>query len=130
MQIEVSATFEVKNWDESPIDAEEEVPKVTRAVVSRAYAGDLSGRSTTEWVMAYSPDGSATFVGMERVVGTVGERAGTLVLQHVGNYAEGSAGAELSVVEGSGSGELGSAKGSGSFKADPNGSMTLSLTFD
>jgi hypothetical protein len=130
MVTDLAATFEVTSWDEVPFDDQANVPKMTRAVVAKEYAGDINGDSVTEWLMAYANDGSATFVGLERIVGQVDDRAGTLVLQHVGSYADGSADARLAVVEGAGSGELGGARGSGTFQANPGGSITLTLTFD
>jgi len=53
MTTDVTATFEVTGWDERPFDDLQDVPKVTRAVVTRSYAGDLEGTSSTEWLMAY-----------------------------------------------------------------------------
>ena len=81
----VSATFEVNDWVETPLD-EVEMPKVTRAVVAKTYSGDIDGTSTTEWLMSYAEDGSATFVGMERISGTVGGRDGSFVVKHDGKY--------------------------------------------
>jgi hypothetical protein len=130
MQAHAAATFEVKSWDESPIDDESELAKVTRAEVTKAYAGDMAGSSTTVWLMAYAEDGSATFVGLERFTGRIGDRDGSLVLQHLGSYADGEAKARLAVVRGSNSGALESARGDGDFLANPNGSVTLDLTFD
>jgi hypothetical protein len=129
MPVQLSATFEVKGWDENPFD-DLETPKVTRAVVTKSYAGDMDGSSTTEWLMAYAEDGDATFVGLERFTGVVDGRSGTLVLRHVGSYADGAAKADLIVVEGANSGELGSASGEGAFLADPAGSVSLVLSFD
>jgi hypothetical protein len=42
----VSATFEVKDWVEPPLD-EVEMPKATRAVVAKTYSGDIDGTSTS-----------------------------------------------------------------------------------
>jgi hypothetical protein len=129
MPVHLSATFEVKSWDENPFD-DLETPKVTRAVVSKSYAGDIDGSSTTEWLMAYAEDGDATFVGLERFTGRIDGKEGTLVLRHVGSYADGAAQADLAVIEGASSGELRSASGEGAFLADPNGSVSLVLSFD
>jgi hypothetical protein len=130
MSSHVSATFSVKSWDESAFDAVTDVPKMTRAVVTKDYTGDIEGSSTTEWLMAYAADGSASFVGMERITGTVTGRKGTLVLQHVGSYSDGVAEARLVTVQGASSGELVTALGEGSFTADPGGSVALDISFD
>ena len=130
MQAHLSATFEVKSWEESPFDEVVGPPKLTRALVTKAYAGEIEGSSTTEWLMAYAEDGSATFVGLERLTGQIGDRDGTLVLQHLGSYVDGAAKAKLIVIEGANAGRLKSATGEGHFLANPSGSVTLDLTLD
>ncbi len=123
MPSDVSATFEITGWDEEPFDDGEGVAKLTKASVTREYSGDIAGNSATEWLMAYQPDESAMFVGVERIRGTIGRRRGSLVLRHVGTFADGVAKAELSVI--SGTDELKGATGSGEFVADPGGRLML-----
>jgi hypothetical protein len=123
----VEAKFTIDSWDEQQFDEVPDTSKLTRASVTKSYSGGVEGTSTTEWLMSYADDGSATFVGLERIVGTVGGRKGSLVLQHVGAYAGGTATANLSVVEGSGSDDLARVAGTGKFTADPAGSLSLRL---
>ena len=125
MSPKLSATFEIKGWDEQPFDEAVGVSKLTSASVAKEYGGDIEGTSATEWLMAYHPDQSAAFVGLERIKGTIGGRRGSLVLQHVGTFADGAATATLTVV--SGTDELKGATGSGDFVADPAGRITLDL---
>jgi hypothetical protein len=127
MSTGIKATFAIDDWDEQEIDEHDDTAKVTRAVVAKTYSGDIDGTSYTEWVMAYAEDGTATFVGVERIRGTIAGRQGTVVLRHVGGFEDGAAKAELTVVAGAGSGDLAGATGSGSFLADPNGSVALDL---
>jgi hypothetical protein len=122
---QVSSVFEIEGWDEQPFDEGPGNAKLTRASVAKQYAGDVEGASVTEWLMAYQPDGSAVFVGLERIKGTVGGRLGSLVLQHVGRFEDGAAKAELTIL--SGTDELHGAKGSGALVADPSGRITLSV---
>jgi hypothetical protein len=130
MGTQLSATFEVKSWEENPFDEGPGLPKLTRASVTKAYSGGIDGVSATEWLMAYAEDGSATFVGLERVTGAIAGRKGSVVLQHVGSFEDGAAKGSLTVVRGSGTGGLLSAAGGGDFLADPNGSVNLDLTLD
>lgn len=123
MSTEINATFEVKDWDEQPFDDAVGVAKLTKATVVKEYTGDVEGRSATEWLMAYHPDKSAAFVGLERIKGTIGGRHGTLVLQHVGTFEDGAATATLTVV--SGTDELKGATGGGELVADPGGRIRL-----
>lgn len=87
----LQAKFEITGWDEHPFDEGDGTAKLTEATVSKSYTGDVEGSSTTKWLMAYAPDGTATFVGIERITGAVGGRTGTLVLQHIGQFADGAA---------------------------------------
>ena len=122
----VDATFDVASWDEEPFDTAVGGSKLTRASVQKKYSGDVEGTSATEWLMSYNTDGSAAFVGLERIKGKIGGHQGTLVLQHVGEFRDGSAKATLTVV--GGTDELGQVTGSGDFLADPAGSISLSLS--
>ncbi len=125
----INASFEVTNWDEQPFDERDDAAKLTIAKVTRSYSGDISGDSVTEWQMAYAADGSASFVGIERIDGSVSGQSGTLVLQHVGSYKDGSATAKLSVIDGCGTAALAGVTGGGDFKADPSGQVRLDLSF-
>jgi Protein of unknown function (DUF3224) len=117
--------FEIANWDETPFDDGVGVSKLTEALVAKKYSGDIDGTSTTKWLMAYAPDKTATYVGIERIKGTIGGKRGSLVLMHDGAFEGGAATATLRVV--SGTDELAGASGSGKFRADPAGSLTLDL---
>jgi Protein of unknown function (DUF3224) len=129
MGAKISAKFEVESWDEAPFHEGGGLPKLTRATVAKKYSDGIDGASTTVWLMAYAEDGSATFVGLERLQATIDGRKGSLVLRHVGSFEDGVAKASLTVVPGSGTGELASARGDGDFLADPKGCVTLDLTY-
>ena len=125
MTAHIEARFEIANWDETPFDEGVGVSKLTEALVGKKYSGDVEGTSTTKWLMAYAPDKTATYVGIERIKGTVGGKRGSLVLLHDGAFADGAATATLRVV--SGTDELAGATGGGKFRADPAGSIALDL---
>jgi Protein of unknown function (DUF3224) len=122
---EISATFEIKGWDEKPFDETSGGAKLTKASVAKEYSGDIEASSATEWLMAYQPDESAVFVGLERINGTIGGRSGTLVLRHVGAFEDGAAKATLTIV--SGTDQLQGATGGGTLVADPAGRISLDV---
>ena len=99
--------------------------KLTEALVTKRYEGDIQGSSTTKWLMAYAPDKSALFVGIEHILGTIGGKHGGIVLLHDGQYRDGVAAAELRIA--SGTEDLAMVAGTGKFRADPAGAMTLDL---
>jgi hypothetical protein len=111
MTTQIKAAFEIGSWDETPFEDGDDETKLTEALVSKRYSGDI--------------DGTSTYVGIEHITGTVGGRRGGLVLMHDGEYADGVATAVMRVV--SGTGELAGATGSGKFRADPAGSLLLDL---
>jgi hypothetical protein len=125
MSRHIEARFEVASWDETPFEGGDDATKLTEALVSKRYDGDIKGTSTTKWLMAYAPDESALFVGVEHITGTIGGKKGGIVLLHDGDYRDGVASAELRVA--SGTDELADVAGTGKFRADPAGSMTLDL---
>jgi hypothetical protein len=121
----IEARFEMASWDETPFEDSDENAKLTEALVTKKYEGDIKGTSTTKWLMAYAPDKTAMFVGIERIKGTVGGRDGSVVLLHDGAYRDGAATAELRVAAGTKG--LVDAAGTGKFRADPAGTITLDL---
>jgi hypothetical protein len=125
MGAHIEASFEVSKWDETPFDDAVGVSKLTEALVEKTYSGDIDGTSTTKWLMAYAPDKTATYVGVERIKGTIGGKRGTMVLLHDGTFEGRAATASLRVV--SGTDELSEVSGKGRFRADPAGSVTLEL---
>jgi hypothetical protein len=125
MSRRTEARFEIASWDETPFADGDDSTKLTEALVSKRYEGDIEGTSTTKWLMSYAPDKSALFVGVESITGTIGGKKGSIVLFHDGEYRDGVATAELHVA--SGTNELSNVAGSGKFLADPAGTMTLDL---
>ena len=123
----MTAEFHLNHWDEE-LYADD--PKLARASVQKRFTGAMDAISTSEYVMAYADDGSATFTGIEHITGRIGERSGTLVLQHAGRFADGVATGEVTVVPGASSDELSGATGTGSFAAEsgPDGTLHLDLT--
>jgi hypothetical protein len=125
MSRHIEARFEIGSWDETPFEDGDDATKLTEALVSKRYEGDIKGTSTTKWLMAYAPDKSALFVGIEHITGTIGGKKGGIVVLHDGEYRDGVASAELRVA--SGTDGLADVAGTGKFRADPAGSMTLDL---
>ena len=130
MSKRAEATFEIKSWDEKPYDEMEEGPKLTRARVTKAFRGDIEGESTLEYLMMHRQDGTANFVGLERVAGSLCGRSGSFVLQHEGAFQGGTAKANWVVVPGSGTGELSGLRGKGSFASGHAESYPMILDFD
>ena len=114
MKKSANARFAIKSWDEKPYSEGEDLPRLTRASVTKTFTGDIEGEGQVEYLMMYRGDGSATFVGLERVVGRIGGKTGTFVLQRIGVYESGQAKESYAVIRGSATGELRGLLGDGS----------------
>jgi hypothetical protein len=113
MKNTATGLFAIKSWDETPWSEGQDRPKLTRATVKKTFTGDLEGESQVEYLMMYRSDGSATFVGLERVTGRIGSRTGAFVLQRTGVFENGQAKESYTVVPGSGTGDLSGLRGDG-----------------
>jgi len=113
MKRTANARFAIKSWDEKPYREGADTPKLTRATVMKSFTGDIEGEGHVEYLMMYRPDGSATFVGLEQIVGRVAGSKGSFVLQRTGIFEGGQAKESYAVVPGSGTGELRGLKGDG-----------------
>jgi hypothetical protein len=130
MSTHAKGTFEVQTWDEKPYDETNGDPKLTRASVTKSFRGDIEGEGTLEYLMVYTDDRSARFVGLERVVGRLGDRSGSFVLQHSGTFEGGVAKATWYVVPGSGTGELRGLRGGGGFSSADAQHYPITLDYD
>ncbi len=128
--MQAEGTFEVKSWDEQPYDEIGGGLKLTRARVTQTHHGAIEGEGTVEYLMAYREGGTASFVGLERVVGTIGGRSGSVVLQHSGTFEGGAAKSAWAVVPGSGTERLKTLRGKGSYVAEHGGANSISFEFD
>jgi hypothetical protein len=130
MKKNASARFAIKSWDEKPYSEGENLPKLTRASVRKAFTGDIEGESEVEYLMMYRSDGSASFVGLERVVGRVGGKTGSFVLQRIGVFENGQAKESYSVIPGSATGELQGLLGDGSSAVGHGLEHPFALNYD
>ena len=80
--------------------------------IDKLFQGDLQGTSIGQMLAVRTKvAGSAGYVAMERVAGTLAGRQGSFVLQHSGTMTGGSAAAAITVVPDSGEGGLAGLQG-------------------
>jgi len=113
MMTTANARFAIKSWDEKPYSEGSDQPKLTRASVKKTFTGDIEGEGHVEYTMVYRADGSAAFVGIERIVGRIGDKKGSFVLERIGVFEGGQAKESYSVIAGSGTGDLTGLQGNG-----------------
>jgi Protein of unknown function (DUF3224). len=84
-----------------------------RMSIDKHFSGDLDATSRGEMLSAGSSvQGSAGYVAIEKVTGTLQGREGTFVLQHTGTMNRGTPSLSISVVPDSGTGALAGITGS------------------
>jgi hypothetical protein len=130
MSTHAQATFEIQSWEENAYVELDGDAKLTRASVGQAFAGDLEGEGSVEWLMCYRQDKTADFVGLQRFVGRLGSRSGSFVMRTQGTFDGEKAVGELSVVPGSGTDELGGITGVGAFLAPHGSTPSVDLDYD
>ena len=100
-----TGTFEVKV--EPQADEKVGDPSVGRMSLDKQFHGDIEGTSKGQMLTAMTDvKGSAGYVAMERVDGTLSGRKGTFALQHTGTMTRGAAQLSVTVVPDSGTGQL------------------------
>jgi hypothetical protein len=102
----VETRLKIDSWDEKPYRELSDGRKFTRADVALSGSGDGLESATFEGLMFYRADGTSSYVTLMHIIGTLGGRSGSFVLQGHGSFDGTTAHGESSVVSGSGTGEL------------------------
>jgi hypothetical protein len=78
-----------------------------RFLLTKKFSGDLVAEARGQMLSAgTATQGSAGYVAIDQVTGTLEGRTGSFVLQHLGTMNRGAPGLSITVVPDSGSGEL------------------------
>ena len=101
-----TGTFDVKL---TPQPSEDKTDDATlgRMTIEKQIHGDLEATSKGQMLTAGTPvKGSAGYVAIERISGTLHGRTGTFILQHTGTMNRGALQLSITVVPASGTGQL------------------------
>ena len=112
VSMHAEGTFEVKN---SPLGADDAIAgtAIGRYGLDKQFQGDLEGTSKGEMLGAGSlATGTAGYVAIEQVTGTLQGRTGSFALQHFGTMEDNKFELVVKVVPGSGTAELTGISGS------------------
>ncbi|MGJ5815804.1 DUF3224 domain-containing protein [Paludibaculum fermentans] len=119
--IKISGPFRAKI---SPLQLEDktEGTMLGRMAIFKTYEGDLAATARGEMLTAGTAvQGSAGYVAVERVTGTLKGKSGSFSLQHSGVMDRGAAQLVITVVPDSGTGELAGLKGKMAVRIEPDG---------
>ena len=126
---EASGRFKVTDMHEQTY-SERHPGKLTRANGTQEFAGDVEGVGRVEWLMCYGEDGTAEFVGMQEIEGTLDGRAGAFVLTSMGSFDGERSEGRWTVVSGSGRGDLAGVVGTGTWQAGPGPQASFQLSYE
>ena len=123
------AKITVETYEPEPYDESAGAPALVRIHVEEQFSGDIEGAGVANFLQVSLAEDSASFVGLERVSGRVGERTGTLVLQDEGTLEGTTVSGRWFVVPGSGTAELEGLRGEGGFTAQLGEGADVTLDY-
>jgi hypothetical protein len=109
--------IEVKTYDPTVFDEISGGASLTEIHVTETFSGDIQGEGVVRFIQAAHTDGSASFVGIERVRGSIDGKTGSFLLQDSGGVLGTEVNGTWFVIPGSGTGELQGLRGEGGFTA-------------
>jgi hypothetical protein len=124
-----SGNINVKTYEPTTYDQPTEGPALVRIHVVEDFSGDIEGEGVAEFLQTTRGEDEASFVGVERVSGRVGGKAGTFVLQDEGTLKGTTVSGTWFVVPGSGTGELQGLRGEGGFEAELGHGADITLDY-
>jgi hypothetical protein len=124
-----SGKINVKTYEPTTYDQPTEGPALVRIHVVEVFSGDIEGQGVAEFLQTTRGDDEASFVGVERVSGSVGGKAGTFVLQDEGTLKGATVSGTWFVVPGSGTGKLRGLRGEGGFEAKLGEGADITLDY-
>ena len=130
MSTHITGTFKYTSWDEDAYEELSSGRRLTRASVAQDLSGDIQGEGSAEWLMCYRPDKTATFVGLQRLSGRLGDREGSFVVESHGTFDGELARGRWTIVPGSGTDGLREIQGEGTWQAPHGPEATFELDYD
>lgn len=122
-------TIQVQTYEPTTYQEQSGAPALVEIQVTEGFSGDITGSGTVRFLQAMRSDNSASFCGIERVVGTLGGREGTFLLQDTGTVQGTQVSGSWFVVPGSSSGQLVGLRGEGGFEAQLGQDARWTLDF-
>ena len=114
-----------------PLSGPAEDSALGRMSIEKQFRGDLVATGKGQMLTAMTgTEGSAAYVALDRIAGTLGGRSGSFVLAHHGTVSAAGSDVAASVVPDSATGELAGLRGRGSISVADDGTHTLMLEYE
>ena len=125
-----TAPFTVDSMDDEELVEQDPGIRYARARLAKTFHGDLNGRSTVEMLSARAESGSAGYVALERIEGSLHGRTGSFALLHIATMSGDGQWGRWLICPGSGAGELAGISGEGRIDIAPDGAHTFHLDYE
>jgi hypothetical protein len=125
-----TGSFTVTGGSEEAYQEFEGGVKLTRVTGTQRFSGDIEGEGAVDWLMCYRPDGTARFVGLQQVSGSIGGRTGSFVIEATGDQDGKQSKATWTVLAGSATGDLAGLIGEGAFEAPGGPEVSYRLEYE
>ena len=130
MSTRVTGPFEVKVTPQKPDTQIARAANLGRLTIDKRFHGELEAISKGEMLATQTEvKGSAAYVALERVTGTLKGRSGSFVLQHCATMNRGKPASSVTVVPDSGTGELKGLTGKMNIIVAPDGAHSYEFDF-
>jgi Protein of unknown function (DUF3224) len=128
-RIRATGKIAVKTYEPTAYEQPADGPALVRIHVVENFSGDIEGKGVAEFLQTARGEDEASFVGVERVSGKIGNKSGTFVLQDQGTLQGTTVSGTWFVVPGSGTGELQGLRGEGGFAAELGQGANIRLDY-
>ena len=131
MSQRATGPFDVKVTPQKPDTQIARAANLGRLTIDKRFHGDLEGISKGEMLATQTEvPGSAGYVALERITGTLKGRAGGFVLQHSATMTRGTPVSSITVVPDSGTGELRGLSGKMTITVASDGAHSYEFEFN
>ena len=123
-------SFQITSFNEDTYEDRGGGAKLTHAWGDQAFSGDIEGEGAVHWLMSYRSDGSARYVGLQRIKGEIGGRKGSFIIEAAGDFDGAASRGSWSIIPASGTDDLKGITGTGKFEAPGGPKATYELEYD
>lgn len=96
--MQLKGTFQITNWKESVTTSFEQGAKLSKALLSQTYSGDITGSSEVHYQLNYETTGNACFNGFEFITGVLSDAPCQFTLKHYGTFEKGVAKSQFVII--------------------------------
>lgn len=125
-----NGSFQITSFNEDAYEDRGSGAKLTHASGDQAFSGDIEGEGAVHWLMSYGPDGTARYVGLQRIKGEMSGRKGSFIIEATGDFDGAASRGTWSVIPGSGTDDLKGITGTGTFEAPGGPKATYELQYE